>query len=171
MPEIWLLGSSDFNAQLAGVLGLPFSFAHHFSANNTLAALEAYRTHFRPSAVLEKPHAMIAVAVICADTDERAQWLAGSGKLSFVRLRSGAPSRLPSPDEAARHVYTPAEELLLQSRRAGQITGSPSTVHRQLSDLIEETQVDELMITTTVFDHDDRVRSYELVADLAGLGR
>jgi luciferase family oxidoreductase group 1 len=168
-PDIWLLGSSDFSARLAGWLGLPFSFAHHFSANNTLPALAAYRSNFRPSTILEQPYAMVAVSVICAESDERAQWLAESGTLSFVRLRTGQPARFPSPDEAAAHVYSPLEQLLLQNRAAGLIVGSPQTMKAELEDLIEQTQADELMITTAVYDHDDRVHSYELVAELAGL--
>jgi luciferase family oxidoreductase group 1 len=169
MPDIWLLGSSDFSAQLAGWLGLPFSFAHHFSANNTLPALAAYRSNFRPSAVLDEPYAMVAVSVICADSDEEAEWLAESGKLSFVRLRTGRPGRLPSPEEAAAHEYSPAEQVVLQHRTAGLITGSAGTVREQLTDLIERTQADEVMITTSVYDHGARVRSYELVAEIAGL--
>jgi len=90
-PEIWLLGSSGFSAQLAGLLGLPFSFAHHFSAANTEPALALYRQNFRPSAWLDSPRAMVAVSAICADTDERAQWLSGPAALSFLRLRAGMP--------------------------------------------------------------------------------
>jgi len=169
MPDIWLLGSSDYSAQLAGWLGLPFSFAHHFSANNTLPALQAYRSNFRPSTALDEPYAMVAVSVICAESDERAEWLASSGKLSFVRLRTGHPGRFPSPEEASAHVYSPEEQLVLSSRAAGQIVGGPDTVRQQLVELIEETQADELMVTTAVYEHEDRVRSYELVADIAGL--
>jgi luciferase family oxidoreductase group 1 len=169
MPDIWLLGSSDYSALLAGWLGLPFSFAHHFSADNTLPALAAYRANFRPSVDLDEPYAMVAVAVICAESDERAQWLAESGKLSFVRSRTGRPGRLPSPEEAAAHAYSDAEQFVLQHRTAGLIVGSPGTVEAELIELIEQTQADELMITTSVYAHEDRIRSYELVASLAGL--
>ncbi len=124
-PELWLLGSSGFSAQLAGLLGLPFSFAHHFSAGNTLPALDLYRSSFRPSATLAEPHAMVAVSVICADTDDRAQFLAGPSRLAFVRLRSGRPGRLPSPQEAADHEYSPAEQLMLDSRTTGADRGRP----------------------------------------------
>ena len=167
-PELWLLGSSGFSAQLAGLLGLPFSFAHHFSAGNTLPALELYRSSFRPSAALAEPHAMVAVSVICADTDERAQWLAGPSRLAFVRLRSGRPGRLPSPQEAADHDYSPSERLILDSRTRGQIVGDPETVRVGLEALRRETQADELMITAMIHDYRDRVRSYELVADIVG---
>ncbi len=97
LPAMWLLGSSGYSAQLAGLLGLPFAFAHHFSAANTLPALALYRQHFRRSEVLERPYAMVAAAAICAETDERARFLAGSGALSFLRLRAGRPARCPHP--------------------------------------------------------------------------
>ena len=138
-PELWLLGSSGFSAQLAGLLGLPFSFAHHFSAGNTLPALDLYRSSFRPSATLAEPRAMVAVSVICADTDEQAQWLAGPSRLAFVRLRSGRPGRLPSPEEAAAHEYSPAEQHILAGRTTGQIVGSPETVRVGLDALRRET--------------------------------
>src|ERR1700728_1996549 len=98
MPKIWLLGSSGYSAQLAGLLGLPFSFAHHFSAANTVPALQLYRQNFRPSPYLDQPYAMVAVAAICADTDERAKWLAGPAVLSFMRLRTGHLQPLATPE-------------------------------------------------------------------------
>ncbi len=170
MPAVWLLGSSDYSAQVAGLLGLPFAFAHHFSARNTLPALRAYRERFRPSEVLAEPYAMIGVSVICAESDERARWLAGPGELSFVRLRSGRPGPFPTPDEAAAHEYTPDERAILASRDSGSVTGGPETVERRLDELLAETEADELMITTVVHDHEDRVSSYERIARLAGLG-
>jgi luciferase family oxidoreductase group 1 len=168
-PALWLLGSSGFSAQVAGLLGLPFSFAHHFSAQNTVPALRLYREHFRPSAVLPEPYAMIGVSVLAAETDERAQWLAGSGRLSFVRLRQGRPGRFPSPEEAAAHEFTPTDRLLLEQWTSSAVVGGPETVARQLDELIARTGVQELMVTTLCHDHADRVRSYEIVAELAGL--
>jgi luciferase family oxidoreductase group 1 len=100
-PAMWLLGSSGYSAQVAGLLGLPFAFAHHFSPANTLPALDLYRSHFRPTEALDRPYAMVATAVVCAETDDRARWLAGSGALSFLKLRSGQPGPVPSPEEAA----------------------------------------------------------------------
>jgi luciferase family oxidoreductase group 1 len=166
-PEIWLLGSSGYSAQVAGLLGLPFSFAHHFSAPNTLPALELYRSTFRPSATLAEPRAMVAVSVICAESDERAQWLAGPSRLAFVRLRSGRPGRLPSPEEAAAHRYSPAEQLILDARTTGQIVGDGPTVRAALEALLAETEADELMLTAMIHGYDDRVRSFELVAEIA----
>jgi luciferase family oxidoreductase group 1 len=166
-PAMWLLGSSGYSAQVAGLLGLPFAFAHHFSPANTLPALSLYRTHFRPSEVLDQPYAMVATAVVCADTDERARFLAGSGALSFLKLRSGRPGRMPSPEEAAAYPYTELERAYVEDRQATQIIGAPETVRRGLTDLLTATSADELMLTTMVFDPADRLRSFELVADLA----
>jgi luciferase family oxidoreductase group 1 len=166
-PAVWLLGSSGYSAQVAGLLGLPFAFAHHFSAANTLPALALYRSHFRPSAVLDTPYAMVAAAVICAETDDRARWLAGSGALSFLRLRAGRPGQLPSPEEAAAYPYTDAERAFIRERQASQVIGAPDTVRRGLAGLLEATAADELMITTMTFDPADRLRSFDLLADLA----
>jgi luciferase family oxidoreductase group 1 len=166
-PAVWLLGSSGYSAQVAGLLGLPFAFAHHFSAANTLPALALYRSHFRPSAALDRPHAMVAAAVICAETDERARWLAGSAALSFLRLRAGRPGPFPFPEEAAAYPYTEAERAVLAERQASSIVGSPQTVGRGIAELLEATAADELMITTMTHDPADRLRSFDLVADLA----
>ena len=164
MPEIWLLGSSGFSAQLAGMLGLPFSFAHHFSSANTVPALKLYRQHFRPSEYLDEPRAMIAVSAICAETDERADWLNGPAALSFLRLRSGRPAPLASPEEAAAYPYSAWERSLIEERMEGQARGSPETVTRQLRDLLARTEADEVMLTCMVYDLEDRIRSYELIA-------
>ncbi len=165
MPAIWLLGSSGFSAQLAGLLGLPFSFAHHFSAANTEPALALYRQHFRPSRWLDRPYAMVAVSAICADTDERAEYLSGPSALSFLRLRQGRPQPLASPEEAAAYPYTELERQFVLDRREGQAMGSPETVRRQLAALLRRTRADELMLTTLVYDIGDRIRSFELIAE------
>ncbi|SCL71271.1 LLM class flavin-dependent oxidoreductase [Micromonospora chersina] len=164
-PAVWLLGSSGFSAQLAGLLGLPFSFAHHFSAQNTIPALQLYRQSFRPSQWLEQPYAMVAVNAVCAETDERAEWLAGPAGLSLLKLRSGRPEPLVSPEEAAAYPYSEFEREFVAQRREGQATGSPETVARQLGALLERTGADELMLTTMVYDVADRVRSFELIAE------
>jgi luciferase family oxidoreductase group 1 len=168
-PALWMLGSSDFSAQVAGALGLPFSFAHHFAAANTVPAVAAYRSSFRPSDVLERPYVMLGVPVIAAETVERARWLAGPSALSFVRLRQGRPTPLPTPEEAAEYVFTPSERELLRSWTSPLIAGDPETVRAGLDQLAAETGADELMITTMVHGHEDRMRSYELVADVASL--
>jgi luciferase family oxidoreductase group 1 len=170
-PAMWLLGSSGYSAQVAGLLGLPFAFAHHFSAANTLPALALYRQHFRPSEMFDRPYAMVAAAVICAESDERARWLAGSGALSFLRLRSGRPGPVPSPEEAAAYPYNELERAFVEDRQASSIVGAPETVKRQITELLAATAADELMITTMVYDPADRLRSFELVADLATASR
>lgn len=168
-PKLWLLGSSDYSAQVAGLLGLPFSFAHHFAASNTLPALAAYRAAFRPSGELSEPYVMLGVAVLCAPTDEDAEWLAGPGRLAFLRLRSGRPGLYPTPEEAAAHAYTPFEREMIRGWTASHVVGSPDTVRHGLQDLLERTGADELMVTTMAHGFGDRVRSYELLAELTGL--
>ncbi|MQA83605.1 MAG: MsnO8 family LLM class oxidoreductase [Streptosporangiales bacterium] len=170
MPEVWLLGSSGFSAQLAGLLGLPFSFAHHFSAANTEPALALYRESFRPSRWLSRPYAMIAVGTICADTDERARWLSGPASLAFLKLRSGTPEPLVSPEEAAAYPYTEREREFAAGRFADQAVGSPETVRGRLANLLARTGADELMLTTMVYDIQDRIRSFELVAEKVASG-
>jgi luciferase family oxidoreductase group 1 len=165
MPAIWLLGSSGYSAQLAGLLGLPFSFAHHFSSANTIPALALYRQNFRPSRWLERPYAMVAVSAICADTDDRAEWLSGPAALSFLRLRQGMPQPLASPEEAAAYLYAPGERQFARERFASQAIGSPERVRTQLAGLLERTEAEELMLTTMVYDISDRIRSFELIAE------
>ena len=172
-PPIWLLGSSGYSAQVAGLLGLPFAFAHHFSPENTLPALALYRKHFRPSKVLAEPYSMIAVQVICAEDDARARWLAGPVALSFLRLREGRPGRLPTPEDAEAFAWTDRQLAVVEERRRDQAIGGPQTVRRRLAELLETTRADELMISTMTHSTQDRLHSYERVRALfpAGLPR
>jgi luciferase family oxidoreductase group 1 len=163
-PEVWLLGSSDYSARLAGRLGLPFCYAHHFSAAGTVTAMSLYRENFQPSAYLDAPHGMIAVSVICAEDDARARELAAPFQLSFLRLRAGRRGPLPTPQEAADHPYTTLDRQLMSERIADQAIGSPDTVRARLTSLLAATRADELMLTTTVFDPADRLRSFDLIA-------
>ncbi len=167
-PPIWLLGSSGYSAQLAGQLGMPFSFAHHFSGENTVPALQLYRSSFKPSAELAEPYAMIGVAVFCADTEREAQRMASSQGLSFLQLRSGRPGPLPSPDEAENYPYTELDRSFLAQRAVHTVLGTPDSVASQLTELVDRTGVQELMITTLAYDHGARLRSYELVARALG---
>jgi len=168
-PAIWLLGSSDYSARLAGLLGLPFSFAHHFSAANTMPAIEVYRSSFRPSPVLDEPYLMLGVAVTCADTHERAQWLSKPSSVGFLRLRQGRPAPYPRPESVEDVVFTPTEQQAIEAWSASRIVGDPSEVVEALRALAERTGADELMVTTLVHGHDDRLESYRLLADAAGL--
>src|SRR5580693_2056172 len=163
-PGLWLLGSSGYSAQVAGALGLPFAFAHHFMPANTLPALELYRESFRPSETLTEPYAMVAAGVICAETDERARFLAGSSALSFLRLRQGRPGRVPSPEEAAAYSYSDLEQAFIADRQATQLIGAQDTVRSGLTELLKRTEADELMLTTQTYSPADRLRSFELVA-------
>jgi len=166
-PDMWLLGSSGYSAQVAGTLGLPFAFAHHFSPANTLPALALYRETFRPSESLDRPYAMIAAGVICAETDDRARYLAGSSALSFLRLRQGRPGQVPPPEEAAAYPYSDLERAFIADRQSTQHIGAPDTVRSGLEDLIKRTEADELMITTQTYDPADRLRSLQLLAETA----
>ena len=164
-PEMWLLGSSDYSAHAAGLLGLPFSFAHHFASAGTAQALQTYRESFRPSQFLEQPYSMIGVPVICAPTSDDATYLSGPSALSFLNLRQGRPIQMCSPEEAAQHEFTPMEREIVRGWHAPLVMGDPQQVRTQLDDLVDRFGVDELMLTTMVYDQADRLRSYELVAE------
>jgi luciferase family oxidoreductase group 1 len=167
-PPIWLLGSSGYSAQLAGLLGLPFAFAHHFMAQNTLPALELYRRSFRPSDVLPAPYAMVAAQVIVADSDEEAQRLAAPTALSFLQLRRNNPIPLPTVEQAAAYEWTEQDRAFVAQRQAGQAIGGVDTVRSALATLLEQTAADELMVTTMVPEADARLHSMTLLRGLFG---
>jgi len=169
LPEMWLLGSSTFSAQLAGILGLSFSFAYHFAPRELDAALAAYRTNFQPSIVLDEPRVMVAVSVICAPSTEEATWLSGSSKLSIVQMRTGRPGQLPSPEEAALHEFTPIETEIAAEAMATHVIGDPEAVVDGLSALLERTQADEFMISTRLHSLESRITSYELLGEAWGI--
>jgi luciferase family oxidoreductase group 1 len=169
LPEMWLLGSSTFSAQLAGILGLSFSFAYHFAPREVDAALAAYRTNFQPSIVLDEPRVMVAVSVICAPSTEEATWLSGSSKLSIVQMRTGRPGQLPSPEEAALHEFTPIETEIAAEAMATHVIGDPEAVVDGLSALLERTQADEFMISTRLHSLESRITSYELLGEAWGI--
>ncbi|MBO0860623.1 MAG: LLM class flavin-dependent oxidoreductase [Chloracidobacterium sp.] len=163
---IWLLGSSGFSATLAGKLGLPFSFAAHFSPENTLPALDLYRRNFQPSETLGKPYSMVAVNVIAAGSDDEAKRLATSQHQSFLRLVRGMPGQLQPPVDSMEGLWTPQERVVLEARLGGSIIGNPENLKSKLNAFLESTQADELMIHTMVYDHSARLRSYEIVVDV-----
>jgi luciferase family oxidoreductase group 1 len=165
-PAIWLLGSSGYSAQVAGMLGLPFAFAHHFSPRNTLPAVELYRSRFTPSQTLAEPYLMICTGVVCAPTDDEARFLFGSNRLSVRNLRLGTPGRLPSPEEAAETELAPAEAAVVDEHTAGYIVGGPGAVRAGIERLLAETGAAELMVSTSTFRPAERLRSYDLVAGL-----
>jgi luciferase family oxidoreductase group 1 len=167
-PSIWLLGSSGFSAQLAGALGLPFSFAHHFSAANTVPALALYRESFRPSEVLDRPYASIGVAALATEDPEQARRQVLAGALSMLRLRTGRPGLVPTPEEAESYAYSPAERDFVDSWLVNIVHGDPETVRAGLDELVARTGADELVITANAHTPEVRLRSYGLIADAYG---
>jgi luciferase family oxidoreductase group 1 len=165
LPPIWLLGSSGYSARAAGEMGLGYAFAAHFSPTAPAPAMRAYRDGFEPSEAFERPSAILAVSVVCAATDEQARELASSMQLAWVRLRSGKPGPLPSPEEAMGYEYTPTERRLAEAYGSMQVVGDPAGVRARIEDLAGRTGADEIMVTTNVFDHAERLRSYELLAE------
>lgn len=165
LPPIWLLGSSGASAKFAGQLGLGYGFASHFSPAPAEPALSAYRAHFEPSEQFPEPHVILAVSVVCADTDEEADFLAKTLDLSRVRLQRGEFSPLPTPEAAANYPYNAVERAVVEKNRRRQFVGSPETVHAELSAFARRTDADELMVTSFIHSHVDRLRSYELLAD------
>ncbi|WP_188942578.1 LLM class flavin-dependent oxidoreductase [Nakamurella endophytica] len=171
---IWLLGSSDYSARLAGRLGLPFAFAHHFAGAGgaTGAALDVYRSSFRPSSApdgLAEPYAMIGVTALAADTEDEARYQAGAGALSMLLLRSGRLERTPTPEQAAAYPYSPAERDLLAAMGTTEVVGDADQVAEGLRALAARYGVQELMITSRVHGPEVRRRSYELVAQRFGM--
>jgi len=166
LPPVWLLGSSDYSAQLAAHVGMGFSFAHHFSDFPPEIPMLNYRNQFKPSAWRQTPYAILGLAAICADTDAEADRLATSADLHFVRRAKGEYLPLASPEEAAAYDYTPIDRQRVAHNRKRLIAGSPARVRKHIEELVAATKADEVMITTMVFDHAARKRSYELLADV-----
>lgn len=158
-PQVLLLGSSGYSAQLAGVLGLPFAFAHHFGTGGTLEALSLYRQAFRPSVTLDEPHAIVTANVIVAPTDEEAERRSWPGRLMSHGIRTGRLAPLLSPDEAESHPDLPAALAMASTR----VVGAPDTAVRLLDELVEATGADELMVSTVAHDLTIRMESLELL--------
>ncbi|AUX40911.1 hypothetical protein SOCE26_023130 [Sorangium cellulosum] len=171
---IWILGSSLFGAQLAAALGLPYAFASHFAPAQMNQAIALYRREFRPSAQLASPYVMLGINVFAADTDEEARLLWTSLQQAFVNLRRGRPGPLPPPAFGYERELTPLDHAGLEQALTCSVVGSPETVRRGLLDFITRTRADELMVTSQIFDHAARRRSFEITAaarnELAGAG-
>lgn len=165
LPQVWLLGSSTFSAQLAGLLGLPFSFAFHFAPDLVDQAIALYRSNFRPTGLLAEPYVMVAASVLCADSDEEARWLSGPSALTVLQLRSGKLTSVVSPQEAAAYPYTEQERAVIEAATASHIVGDPDTVQAGLDALVARTGADEVMLSTRAHSFDVRARSLTLVAD------
>jgi luciferase family oxidoreductase group 1 len=169
LPPIWLLGSSGYSAELAAAVGAGFSFAHHFSDFPPEIPMLNYRNKFKPSAWRQTPYAILGVAAICAETEAEADRMASSADLHFVRRAKGEYGPLASPEEAAAFPYTPIDRQRIEHNRKRLIAGSPAQVHERIAALAHATEADEVMITTMVFDHAARKRSYLLLAEAFGL--
>ncbi len=163
---VWILGSSLFGAQLAAALGLPYAFASHFAPQQLMQAIALYRANFRPSAQLTKPYVMLGFNIFAADSDEEAAFRATSMQQAFVNLRIGRPGRLPPPVEDCADHVAPHERAILDSVLSCAAIGAAGTVRTSLEAFIERTGADELMITSQIFDHAARLRSYEITAEL-----
>ncbi|MGV3633409.1 MAG: LLM class flavin-dependent oxidoreductase [Pseudorhodoplanes sp.] len=169
LPPIFLLGSSDYSAQLAAQIGAGFSFAHHFAGHDAAHAMRLYRDTFKPSQFLQKPHAILATAAVTAETADEAERLASTVDLNFVRRARGVYAPLESPEVALAQDYSPIDRDRIASNRERFAVGSPSMVKTRLDALAAATQADEIMITTMIYDHEARKRSYSLLAQAFSL--
>ena len=163
LPPIFLLGSSDYSAQLAGHIGAAFAFAHHFATFDAVEAMRLYRDNFKPSPAHAKPYAILATHVVCADTDAEAERLAATVDLNTVRRAKGEYLPLASPEDAAAYDYSPVDRARIAQNRSKLAVGAPATIKAKLAPLIETTQADELMVTSMIYDHAARKHSYELL--------
>jgi luciferase family oxidoreductase group 1 len=164
---IWILGSSTFGAQLAAALGLPYSFASHFAPMQMMQAIEIYRAQFRPSAQLDRPYVMLGFNVFAAETDAEAQLLFTSLQQAFVNLRRGMPGRLPPPVAGFEDRLSAAERAMIAQALSSTAVGSRETVRRGIDAFLARTGADELIVTSQMFDHAARLKSFELTASLA----
>jgi luciferase family oxidoreductase group 1 len=166
---VWILGSSTYGAQLAAMLGLPYAFASHFAPAELDNALAIYRHRFTPSDYLDKPHVMVGAMVTAAPTDEEAQLLASSMHQAFVNLRTGRATQLPPPVEGYYESLDEGAKGMIDHALACAIVGGPETVKTKLSAFIARTGADEIIAANQVFDHDKRLRSFEILAQAGGL--
>jgi luciferase family oxidoreductase group 1 len=165
---VWILGSSLFGAQLAAELGLPYAFASHFAPAGMMQAIEVYRGRFRPSEQLAASYVMLGVNVFAAETDGEARRLFTSLQQAFVNLRRGRPGPLPPPSDEIESRMTPVERAMLDHALSCSVIGSTETVRRGLEAFIARTGADELIVTSQIFDHAARLRSYEITAEAHG---
>jgi len=163
---LYLLGSSDFSARLAAELGLPFAFASHFAPDYLHTALELYRRYFKPSQQLGRPHVMIGVNVVAAETDEEAHRLFTSLQQMFLGLIRGARTELPPPVDTMRGRWSAVEETHAQRMTRYSAVGSPVTIRRELDAFLTQTEADEIIATAQIFDHAARLRSFEIAAEV-----
>jgi len=164
---LWILGSSLFGAQLAGMLGLPYAFASHFAPAALMPAIDAYRRCFKPSKQLDRPYSAAGLNVIAAESDAEARRLFTSAQQQFANMVRGTRGRLQPPVEDIERYWTPMEKAHASSMLSRSIVGSPETVRTGLKQFAAETGVDELIVVTAIYDHAARLRSYEILSDIA----
>jgi luciferase family oxidoreductase group 1 len=169
LPPIYLLGSSGYSAELAAAIGAGFAFAHHFATYDAVDAMTSYRNRFRPSAALADPHAILGVAAVAADSEAEADRLATTIDLNFLRRSKGEYLPLASPEEVAAFPCSAADRERIRLNRARLFTGTAETVRARLDPLLAATKADEVMVTTMIYDHAARRRSFELLAQAFGL--
>nr|WP_245855927.1 LLM class flavin-dependent oxidoreductase [Paenibacillus rigui] len=162
---IWLLGSSDFSARLAGRLGLPFAFASHFAPDDLLLALEVYRSSFTPSKALDKPYVMVGLTVMAAETVEEARYLSTSEAQQVLGLLRGKPSELHPPVESMDSLWNEQEKALISKQLDFGIIGDRNTIRERLPAILAATKADELIVTNHIYDHQARLRSFEIFAN------
>jgi luciferase family oxidoreductase group 1 len=168
MVPLWILGSSTYGAQLAAMLGLPFAFASHFAPAMMMEAMAIYRQRFRPSAQLAAPHVMLGLNIAAAETDEEARFLFSSTQQSFINIRSGRPGKLPPPVSDMDSRLDRYARAMLDDALACAIVGGLDTVRRGLDQFAARTGADEFMVTSNIFDHEKRKRSFEILAEAHG---
>jgi luciferase family oxidoreductase group 1 len=162
---IYVLGSSTDSAYLAAAMGLPYAFASHFAPAQLLPALEIYRQNFRPSKALAQPYVITCVNVIAADTDERAAWLSTSLQQFMLGVITGRPAPLQPPVDDMAALWGPAEQHAVQQMLGYSFIGSPATIQEDLQEFLAQTQADEVMAVSNIFDQEARVHSYQLLAE------
>ncbi|MCM3747774.1 LLM class flavin-dependent oxidoreductase [Paenibacillus pasadenensis] len=162
---IWLLGSSGFSAQLAGELGLPFAFASHFAPDYLLPALTLYRSSFKPSAHLDKPHAMVGINIIAADTESEAAWLATSQQQQFLNIIRGRTGKLQPPVDSMDGLLSPQEQAALMNTLRYSIVGTKDTIRQRMQEIQQATGAQEFIIASQIFDHEARLQSCRLTAE------
>ena len=163
---VWILGSSLFGASLAAALGLPYGFASHFAPAQLMEAIALYRREFTPSDQLDRPYVMLGFNVIAADSDEDARCLFTSIQQAFLNLRRGQPAQLPPPVAGFDRSMAPADRAMLEQALACSAVGSPETVRRAVEDFVARTSADELIVSSQIYDHDARLRSYDILAQI-----
>ncbi|HEY5000141.1 MAG TPA: MsnO8 family LLM class oxidoreductase, partial [Usitatibacter sp.] len=164
---VWILGSSLWSAHFAAAIGRPYAFASHFAPGDLMEAIAIYRSEFKPSAQLDRPHVMVGVPALAAESDEKAEFLATSMYQRFLGIIRNTRAPLPAPVENMDAVWSPGERLAVAERMALMVVGGPGRVAANLQEIVRATEADELIIASDAFKREDRLRSYELIAQAA----